>query len=139
MAQLRKADIQESENGIPFIYIREGEGQNLKNVTSVRQVPIHDHLIELGFLDFACSSNDFLFPDMKVNTNGKRSGYIGKWWGAQVKAAGIEIGSPFHAFRHSFKTLLRGLGVVDSVADALTGHAANFGDCERSFRFIPIT
>ena len=43
---------------------------------------------------------------------------------ARVKSKGITIGQPTHAFRHTFKTEMRALGVADSVSDSITGHAA---------------
>ncbi|MDW2063911.1 hypothetical protein R7Z51_05225, partial [Vibrio sp. 1579] len=68
-----------------------------------------------------------LTPEHKPNKHGKRSGAIGKWWSKQVKTLGITK-QPSHSFRHSLRTALRGLGVVDSVSDAITGHApANIG------------
>lgn len=118
MVQLRKSDVQVSEHGIHFIYVREGEDQRIKNGISARQVPIHEHLIELGFLDYVASSGEFLFPELKTGTNGKRSPYLVKWWSKQVKQAGVITNQPSHSFRHSLRTALRGLEVVDSVSDA---------------------
>jgi integrase len=40
------------ENGIPFLHIRENHLRGLKNRFSQRRIPLHPHLIELGFLDF---------------------------------------------------------------------------------------
>lgn len=128
MVQLRKSDVQLSEDGIHFLYVREGEDQRIKNAISARQVPIHEHLIGLGFLDYVESSSEFLFPELKMGTNGKRSPYLVKWWSKQVKQAGVITNQPSHSFRHSLRTALRGLEVVDSVSDAITGHsAANIG------------
>lgn len=128
MVQLRKSDVQRSEDGIYFLYVREGADQNLKNVMSVRHVPIHGHLIELGFLDYVASSGEFLFSDLKAGTHGKRSPYLVKWWSQRVKDAGVITNQPSHSFRHSLKTALRGLGVLDSVADSVAGHSpANVG------------
>lgn len=46
-----------------------------------------------------------------------------------VKAEGIKISQPLHAFRHSFKTLQRTLKVSDSVSNSITGHSSgNAGD-----------
>lgn len=128
MVQLRKDDIKISNEGIYFIYIREGEDQHLKASSAVRLVPIHDQLVELGFLDFVNSSGEFLFSELKPNKHGKRSPYLVKWWSKQVKQTGVKTKSPSHSFRHSLRTTLRDLGVVDSVADSITGHApANIG------------
>lgn len=124
MVQLRKSDIQVSDDSIHFIYVREGEDQRIKTNNSARHVPIHEHLIELGFFDYVASSDEFLFPELKIGTNGKRSPYLVKWWSKQVKQAGVITKQPSHSFRHSLRTALRGLEVVDSVSDAIAGHSA---------------
>ncbi|WP_412499956.1 DUF6538 domain-containing protein [Shewanella chilikensis] len=136
MAQLKKADIAVSEEGIHYINIRRGEGQSVKTNVSLRHIPIHEHLIELGFLEFVESvTTEFLFPDLKPNKYGKRSAQFVKWWSKKVKEAGVDIDQPSHAFRHSFRTALRSLGVIDSVVDAIEGHApstvgASYGTVE---------
>ncbi|TOI69810.1 hypothetical protein CGI54_26165, partial [Vibrio parahaemolyticus] len=73
MVQLRKSDIAMSDDGIHYINIRRGEDQSVKNNISLRHVPIHDHLIKLGFLDYVKDSSEFLFPELKANKHGKRS------------------------------------------------------------------
>ncbi|HAS6962853.1 TPA: tyrosine-type recombinase/integrase [Vibrio parahaemolyticus] len=135
MVQLRKADIAMSEDGIHYINIRRGEDQSVKNNISLRHVPIHDHLVELGFLDYVKDSSEFLFPELKANKHGKRSPALGKWWSQQVKALGINTNQPFHSFRHTLRTQLRGLEVLDTVSDSITGHApsnvgASYGSVE---------
>ncbi|EPW6912151.1 DUF6538 domain-containing protein [Vibrio parahaemolyticus] len=123
MVQLRKSDIAMSDDGIHYINIRRGEDQSVKNNISLRHVPIHDHLIKLGFLDYVKDSSEFLFPELKANKHGKRSPALGKWWSLQVKTLGISTSQPFHSFRHTLRTELRGLGVLDTVSDSITGHA----------------
>jgi uncharacterized membrane-anchored protein YhcB (DUF1043 family) len=43
------------EDGIPYLYIRPNHLRGLKNTASKRRIPIHPHLVELGFLDFVQS------------------------------------------------------------------------------------
>lgn len=50
IAGLLTTDIGE-ENSIPFMYIRPNHLRGLKNKASKRRIPIHPHLIELGFLN----------------------------------------------------------------------------------------
>lgn len=83
----------------------------------------YDHLIKLGFLDYVKDSSEFLFPELKANKHGKRSPALGKWWSLQVKTLDISTSQPFHSFRHTLRTELRGLGVLDTVSDSITGHA----------------
>ena len=55
------------DNDIPFIHIRENTVRGLKTRFSQRRVPLHPHIIELGFMDFVgekrASHDLFLFPE----------------------------------------------------------------------------
>jgi len=67
--QLRKEDIKISEEGIHYFHISHDAGK-LKTEQSDRRVPIHDILIQKGFLDFVDQSKDkYLFK--KYSTSGK--------------------------------------------------------------------
>ncbi len=125
MAQLRRSDIGKSDEGIYFLNIRRGEGQRVKTNSSLRHIPIHTHLIELGFLEYVSSVPDLLFPQLKTNKYGAKSSAFSKWWSQVVKKLGISIDQPSHAFRHAFKTAMRALEVADTVSDAITGHTPN--------------
>lgn len=96
----------------------------MKNNASLRHIPIADHLIELGFLDYVSTCGEVLFPELKANKYGKRSAGFSKWWSQMVKSAGVTTSQPSHSFRHSLKTSMRSLGVPDSVSDSITGHSA---------------
>ncbi|MGR5452105.1 site-specific integrase [Vibrio sp. PNB22_3_1] len=122
MSQLHKSDVSQSDSGIHYLNIRRGEGQSVKNNSSLRHVPIPAHLIELGFLDYVAESVGFLFPELKENKYGKKSAALSKWWGQTVRSLGIHTTQPAHAFRHTFKTAIRRLGIADTVSDAITGH-----------------
>ena len=124
VAQLDRSDIGCSEEGIYYLNIRRGEGQSIKTDSSLRHIPLPDHIIELGFLEYVAQSTGRLFNELTIGTYGKASGAFSKWWSARVKSKGITIGQPTHAFRHTFKTEMRALGVADSVSDSITGHAA---------------
>lgn len=124
IAQLHKSDIAVSEGDIHYLNIRRGEGQSVKTNSSLRHIPVPDHLIELGFLDYVGASTGQLFPQLKENKYGNKSAAFSKWWSKVVKKAGVSTSQPSHAFRHSFKTALRSLEVADTVSDAITGHTA---------------
>ena len=125
IAQLRVEDVLTSPEGIHFIYIREGVSQSVKSESSVREVPLSDHLIELGFMDYVQRCREWVFPELPVNKYGNKGLKIGEWWGKKVRGNGVNVAQPSHAFRHTFKTAMRSLGVADTVSDAITGHAAN--------------
>ncbi len=124
IAQLDQSDVGCDENGIHYLNIRRGEGQSIKTDSSLRHIPIPEHILELGFLEFVDRAKGRLFSGLTSGTYGKYSGAFSKWWSAKVKTKGIAISQPTHAFRHAFKTEMRVLGVSDSVSDSITGHAA---------------
>ncbi|WP_318248987.1 site-specific integrase [Paraglaciecola chathamensis] len=124
IAQLDRSDIGCNEEGIQYLNIRRGEGQSIKTDSSLRHIPVPAHILELGFLDYVDKAKGRLFPDLTIGTYGRASGAFSKWWSARVKSKGISISQPTHAFRHTFKTDMRALGISDSVSDAITGHAA---------------
>jgi integrase len=63
--QLLTTDVQQEE-GIWFIdIVGTGEGRQLKNRASIRQVPIHSNLLKTGFLDWYQAQKDKrLFPSL---------------------------------------------------------------------------
>lgn len=126
ITQLYKYDIDKkviSGTDVYYINIRRGKGQTVKNNASLRHIPIPEHIIELGFLDYVEASGDVLFPNIPGSKKNRPSSTMGTWWGDRVREAGIVIKQPSHGFRHTFKTALRSAEVEDSVSDAITGHA----------------
>ncbi|HEY8383776.1 MAG TPA: hypothetical protein VIL09_16665 [Microvirga sp.] len=101
-----------------------------------RLIPIHEHLIEQGFLDFVRDSgNGPLFYDpaarRKVDNGDptkpgqpqavKSRNKLAGW----VRDLGVDDPelSPNHAWRHTFKQVADRHGVSERVSDAITGHA----------------
>lgn len=117
-----------------FDFTEDGEGddrirRSLKNAPSVRTVPIHPHLIELGFLDYVesvkRSGSKLLFPSW-VPTKGRASGSAEKWFRSFLNETGLRDETPgktvvgMHAFRHTLLNRALNLGVLG--AEAITGH-----------------
>ena len=124
VGQLDKSDI-EVEDGIYYFNIQRGEGQSIKSNSSLRHVPIHRHLIELGLLDYVNSiKSGALFPQVPLDKYGKASTKLSPWWAKTVREQGVDPKAPAHEFRHTLKTELRSFGVPDSVSDRITGHSA---------------
>jgi integrase len=124
IAQLDSSDIGRNEEGIYYLNIRRGVGQSVKTNSSLRHIPVPEHLIELGFLDYIAGIKGRLFPKVPKGSYDKVSIAMSRWWGNRVRAKGVETKQPSHAFRHTFKTEMRALGVQDSVSNSLSGHAA---------------
>ena len=106
----------------------EARGQWVKNEGSERRVPVHAHLIELGFLRFlesaAVGEPKRLFPDIQPNSVGELMGNWSKWFGRyRRKVCGLTSRQTvFHSFRHSFKHYARMSRIEREVHHALTGH-----------------
>ena len=83
--QLRRSDISINTDGIHYINVRRGEGQSVKNDASLRHIPLHDHLIELGFLEYVAGCEEWLFPEVPEDTHGAKSTKFADWWGPVVR------------------------------------------------------
>jgi integrase len=131
MTQLRKLDVIE-EDGIHAVRITPEAG-TVKGGTA-RVVPLHEHIIEQGFLEFVASHRDgplFYEPDTSAKTGDlmkrKKPRYsqarqrIADW----VRELGVtdENIAPNHAWRHLFKQIGRKARISDAVLDDICGHA----------------
>jgi integrase len=127
MTQLRKEDIRQ-EGSIHVLRITPDAGTVKSG--GYRDVPLHQQVIDLGFLEFIASASDGpIFnrsqsADLKVQR--KSANRVGtdicEWLQANnLVPKGL---MPNHAFRHRFKTTGRELGVSDRVLDAICGHTS---------------
>lgn len=126
IAQLNpNTDIYEDESGLLVFDVNENDGKSLKNASSIRKVPVHSRLIELGLINYVesiKSKSDRLFPDSKIR-DGRTGKNIGKKANYLINAiVGIK-GKTLHSFRHTFATMMKRGMVEESIAAALLGHA----------------
>lgn len=131
LASLTRDDVK-TEEGIHFIDLTErplAGPRRVKNRNARRIIPLHDDLIEFGFLDHLRGKTDMVFPELSVD-DGKASDLFSKWWGrwcerrATVKGEGIDDPSrTFHSFRHGWMRTARESGVQEKVHDLISGHA----------------
>jgi integrase len=125
IVQERYRDKEGNEHRTYVIYAtEEGDGKRLKNEPSRRRVPIHDTLIDLGFIKYAHSQKGAqLFPEFKPDKNGRRTASFSLWFGRLKRSLGIiDERKTFHSYRHFFKDIMREVGVAEEVSDALSGH-----------------
>lgn len=127
IVQLLAADVKQ-DAGIWFFDVTktEGDGKKLKTISSIRRVPVHNALIDAGFLKFVkpIASAGRLFPDIERGSDGYYSHNLSKWWGRYASKVGFAAPkTAFHSFRHNFKDALRAADVPQSVSMALMGHA----------------
>jgi integrase len=118
ICQLRGQDVHQIE-GVWAIVLTPDAG-SIKNRTA-RTVPLHEHLIEQGFLRFIKSKgNGALFYDAKT-TPANLGHTLGQW----VRRIGVtDLGvSPNHSWRHLWKQIAERSGISERVSDTITGHA----------------
>lgn len=132
ICQLRAEDIK-CADGIWYMDFRPEAG-SLKNEGSERRVPLHDYVIEAGFLDFVRGKKGPLFYDPakgKSDARRPRPKMVAKNVASWVRRLGLEgVGRKFrkdpnHAWRHFFVTMARDVGIAESVSLAITGHSAS--------------
>jgi integrase len=131
MTQLRKQDVQTRGDGY-FAHLTPKAG-SMKN-NKARTVPLHEHLIELGFIEFVhARAQGPLFYKPSASTkpidpfNPKRGPAVktrellGEW----VRQIGVDDPelSPSHAWRHTFPSKARQAGIEPSLRFGITGHA----------------
>ncbi len=110
-------------------------GLTLKTASSQRRIPIHQTLIDLGFLSYVQGMKEAgrqrLFPDLRPDRFGTVTGNWSKWFGSYLReTCGVKDRRlVFHSFRHSFKHYARECGVPKATNDAITGHeSGDVGD-----------
>lgn len=127
ITQLRKEDVQEVD-GIPFIRITPEAGS--VKTGQYRDVPLHPHLVEMGFLDFVRTSPDGpLFYDANAKRRGTgitqaqwAGNELGRWLKTELGEAWPDV-QPNHAWRHRFTTVSRDSGIGTEMRKAIQGHS----------------
>lgn len=109
--QLRKEDIRKELKHHIFDFNPAAGSIKSK---SYRLVPVHHHLIELGFLDFVNQSADG--PLFAMGAYKRVLDFV-------RTVVTDERVQPNHGWRHRLKTIARNLGLDHRVVDAIQGHA----------------
>jgi integrase len=127
VAQLHVGDVRQV-NDIWCIDFNEDADKTVKTAASARVVPIHDRLIEAGFLEFVTSRKDKaslrLFPEFPFTAQNGYGRNLGRWFNETfIPALQFDNdGLVFHSFRHSMVTLLGQADVPVTFVSAIVGH-----------------
>ncbi len=112
----------------------------MKNKASERLIPLHDKLIEFGFIDFVNKQWKTkvvrLFPDLYYNINDGYARKAGRWFNEQYLRKKLKITDPsktYHSFRHTVADRLKQRGVAESFISELLGHST--GDSMSTGRY----
>jgi integrase len=132
ITQLRGIDV--TPRGDFYVMRLTPEANTIKN-SNARTVPLHEHLIDQGFIEFVRAQGDGpLFYNVRAadtdeadplnpknHPSIKTRGRLGVW----VRELGItdpEVG-PTHGWRHTFQQIADRVGITEKMSDAITGHA----------------
>lgn len=128
ICQLRVRDFG-TDDGVPFVAVQNELGsQSLKTINSLRRIPLHRALIDLGLPDLVEKRREQgmsrLFPDMnRSKSKGTLSAIMSKRFGYYIRSRGIkDEGLDFHALRTEFLVRLTRARVPDHVRKGLMGH-----------------
>jgi len=119
--QIRKVDLKRDDDYGWYLSITNiGDKQSVKTESSKRQVPIHQDLIDQGFLDFIHKTKtEYLFPVYAGNERAFQKGVNER----MLPSLGIKTKSKScHSFRRSFGYLAEKSGVRGSTIDKMRGH-----------------
>ncbi|MCD9499355.1 DUF6538 domain-containing protein [Photobacterium carnosum] len=105
IVQLTPSDIKQSSDGVWFIDINKNDGKAVKTLSSIRQIPIPNHLLELGFIEFVTHCTTATLFDVQVSkTTGYRSDVYSKRYAYFTKCHKLKADKvSFHSLRHNFK------------------------------------
>lgn len=123
MVQLRKEDVRK-EGDVWLIRVTP-EAFTVKN-NEAREVPLHEHLIELGFLQFLEGSKSgylFLTPKSDGSVRGPWQtikNRVTEFVRTVVTDPNVQ---PNHGWRHRFKTIAMEVDMMPRVMDVIQGHA----------------
>ncbi|CAO4136972.1 hypothetical protein OFEAOIEE_LOCUS4739 [Methylorubrum extorquens] len=138
IAGLRVDDIEQA-SGIAYLAIRFNETRRLKNVQSIRFVPLHPEIIRLGFMDYVKAIQalgyTLVFPDLKSPTSNSPLGdrLYDEFINGLRKAISndAERKKVTHSFRHSLGNNLKQARVHTEIRADILGHAGHGETDER--------
>jgi integrase len=130
ISQLTAADIRvENTNGgtTTVIAIHNGTGNQLKNESAVRLVPVHSELVRAGLLEYikALPTGSMLFPGLtrRKSKGDKIGARIGELFRKKLESLNLKRdGLCFHSLRHTVAGQLDAAGVRKTDAARILGH-----------------
>ena len=119
--QLRREDIYRERGTWVISFHDRFDDNSLKTESSVRVVPLHQHLVSLGLADWAAKigRGERLFQSASLGIYGNYSQTYSKHINAVFRNLGVT--NHFHSLRHSFRDACREAEVDNDIADYLGG------------------
>jgi len=126
IGQLTKDDIK-NIGGVDIIDVNRNGGKKLKTAASVRAIPIHQTLLDMGFLEYVKGlESKSLWPELKRTANGYGNP-VSKAFIRHLEKIGVrkdkDRAMVFHSLRDTFNNICEvSIGVTPEVRYTLMGH-----------------
>lgn len=126
IGQLRLSDIYEKDGGHVIDINEIPDDSSLKNVASVRVIPMPAALVNLGFLDYLADvkamNAEMVFPWLSLTKQGYGAN-VSKTFSRRLEEIGIKTRAlTFHSLRHTANQHLAEAGVDEAKRAAMLGH-----------------
>jgi integrase len=124
--QLQVGDVYHEE-GVLVFHFRDGYAQSIKNKSSIRKVPVHDFLFEVGLLELIQLRRDqgteWLFAELDYGPDGRFSSRFSKQFRRyREKENLLDESRDFHSLRKDFNSFLSRVQVATHIRARLMGH-----------------
>lgn len=144
LCQLETSDIRlDDAEKVWFIDINNNDNKSLKNDSSIRKIPIHKSLVDLGFLNYVEVLKQInakkLFPDLVGGIEeGGRS--ASKAFTLLITKVGVKgsRGKTFHSLRKNAVDALALISEKDSIVSQIVGHSQQGMTFGRYFSEYPL-
>lgn len=103
--------------------------KHIKSAAGIRNVPLHPHLLDLGFGEFVeqrrkLGKSKRLFHEIAFGSDGQASTVFSKWFRRLLNSAGLKDPAVvFHSFRHNAEDAFRDALQPQYVIDRIIGHS----------------
>lgn len=131
MCQLRCSDIRKEKN-IWFMFVEDSENTKVKTESSIRKVPLHPQLVELGFIDYVGNlrkkKKTRVFWELREDRDGFASKVSRHYNEKFLPAIGVweKHKKVLYCTRHTFINKLYSEKVDENVIKTLVGHEKEF-------------
>lgn len=133
VGQVALADVKRDGNKVyldidEYLADENSKAKSVKTDDSIRLIPVHAKLIELGFMEYcnalAALRQTQLFPDLKENSVSKRTKEASQKINRVIdRHVSVDRRLVFHSLRHAFKSKGNDAGLTDRTLDQICGHA----------------
>jgi integrase len=123
--------------GIWALKVRVTETGRVKTESSVRDIPLANEVIRLGFLKFVehqrKAGQVAVFADLGSGASNYGDAFYKKWWRSFIRAGLVPDAKDMHSIRHFVATELANLDVSEERRADLLGHTITSSETARTY------